>query len=771
VLEPTAPRGRILAGAGLVAGLLLATTPAAAQVVTGALTTGQTGTPATAGASVQAVPSTAPPTLDGRLDDAVWQTASKLADFVQRSPVEGEPATEATEVYVAYDSTNLYFAVYAHYSDTGLVRANRSDRDQLSRDDTVNFYLDPFRDEQRAYVFMVNGYGVQGDSLLGSTGGGNNNFSGGGGGGGGGGNFGGGGGLPDGDSSWDALFSSAGQLVEDGWTAELAIPFKSLRYPARGDDESHTWGFQVGRSIQSKNESVVWSPVTRAISGFMTQMGTLGGLRDLSTSRNLEFLPTVTAVQFGSLDSGGGGFREEDFQPEGGINIKYGVTSELTADLTFNPDFSQIESDQPQIEVNQRFPLFFNELRPFFLEGQEIFSTEGQVTLVHTRTIIDPRYGGKLSGKIGGATLGILVADDEAPGKLDDPADPLYGQTARSLLGRLRYDMYPGSYIGALVTSREFGDDHSRVGALDGRFRLGQQKDLDVRLAFSSTRDTLGDRSGLTYDFRFRHRGRNLEYSLQHYSVEPEFFTGTGFVQRNDIRRTSASVQYRWWPEHWLTNWGPRVNYARNYDFDGVLQDEDLSARVQFQFNRNISLNVEGSREMERFLDIPFRKWRRQLFASVNTSRRVTVGGGLFWGDQVSFTDEPFLGDGLTGRMFVTVLPFARLQSSVNVNFSRLTDPRTNERVFDVKIYRSQTSYQFTERTLLRSILEYNTFDRTFDANLLVAYRVNSGTVFYVGYDDHYQQGERIPGGFYPGSQFERTNRAFFTKFSYLLRY
>jgi len=771
VFVPTAPRAGRLTGAVLVAGLLALAAPAAAQVASGQLSVGRATAATPSRASVEAVLTTAPPTLDGRLDDAIWQTAARLTQFIQRNPVEGAPATEATEVYLAYDSANLYFAVYAHYSDTGLIRANRSDRDQLSRDDTVNFYLDPFRDEQRAYVFSVNGYGVQADSLLGSSGGGNRNFGGGGGGGGGGGNFGGGGGLPDGDSSWDALFSSAGQLVEDGWTAELAIPFKSIRYPARGDGESHAWGFQVGRSIQSKNESVVWSPMTRAISGFMTQMGTLDGLRNLSTSRNLEFLPTVTAVQVGSLDDGGGGFREEDFQPEAGVNIKYGVTSELTADLTFNPDFSQIESDQPQIEVNQRFPLFFNELRPFFLEGQEIFSTEGQVTLVHTRTMIDPRYGGKLTGKVGRATLGVLVADDEAPGKLDDPADPLYGQTAKFFVGRLRYDMYPGSYIGALVTDREFGDDHSRVGALDGRFKLGQQKDVDVRLAFSSTRDVLGDREGLSYDLRFRHRGRNLEYTFDHYSVEPDFYTATGFVQRRDVRRTSASVQYRWWPEHWLTNWGPRVNYARNYDFDGVLQDEDLSGRVQFQFARNIMLNVEGSREMERFLDIPFHKWRRQLFASVNTSRRVTVGGGLNWGDQVSFTDAPFLGDGITGRMFVTVLPFARLQSSVNVNFSRLTDPRTNERVFDVKIYRSQTSYQFTERLLLRSILEYNTFDRTFDNNLLLAYRVNSGTVFYVGYDDHYQQGDHIRNGLYPGSQFERTNRAFFTKFSYLFRY
>ena len=195
----------------------------------------------------------------------------------------------------------------------------------------------------------------------------------------------------------------------------------------------HRWGFQIVREIKGKNqENDVWAPMSRGVAGFMTQMGVLEGMTDLSTSRNIEVLPTFTAVRFGSLDETTGEFLS-DTTPEGGVNFKYGITSNLTADFTLNPDFSQIESDRPQITVNQRFPLFFSELRPFFLEGQEIFNFTSPVNLVHTRTIVDPRYGGKLTGKVGRTTLGVIFADDEAPGKRDDLADPAFGQTARTL--------------------------------------------------------------------------------------------------------------------------------------------------------------------------------------------------------------------------------------------------------------------------------------------------------------------------------------------------
>ena len=392
------------------------------------------------------------PVIDGRLDDAVWRDAAYLDEFVQRQPLDGAPATEATEVYIAYDSANIYIGAHVYYSQPNMLRANRADRDRPIADDAFLVYFDPFLDQQRAYVFGVNGYGVQSDSILNAQGrgGGLGRRSG----------FGGGprsgpGGAPRGDFSWDALFETAGQLVDDGYVVEMAIPFKSLRYPQRAGNAPHRWGFQIARTVRGKDESDVWSPVSRGVAGYLTQMGVIEGMTGLSTSRNLEFLPTFTAVRFGSLDAATGGFADRDIEPEGGVNIKYGVTSDLTADVTFNPDFSQIESDRPQIEVNQRFDLFFPELRPFFLEGAEIFQFRGPVNLVHTRTIVNPRYGAKLTGKAGNTTIGVMYADDAVGGGLADPGDPAYGSSAQTFVGRVRYDLYSESFVGAIFTDRQ----------------------------------------------------------------------------------------------------------------------------------------------------------------------------------------------------------------------------------------------------------------------------------------------------------------------------
>ena len=332
------------------------------------------GAASTGRPTLTAVRAAMPPTIDGRLDDAIWRTAPLIDTFVQEEPVEGAMATEKTEVRVTYDSQKLYFGIYAHYSDVGLRRANRSDRDKLDNDDTVSVILEPFLDYIRGYSFSVNGYGVQSDSMIvvqnaQSNAGGN--------------------------LTYNALYYSGGQLVDDGWTAEMSIPFKSLRYPGRQPGETHRWGFQVRREIRSKDESVVWSPVSRANPNFLTQIGLLTGMTDFSTEHNFELLPTFTAVQTGTLNTATGAFSHADVE-EGGVDLKYGINSNLTLDFTYNPDFSQIESDNQQIEVNRRFAINFPELRPFFLEGREIYEIPGDFRPVQTRRIVDPRYAAKL---------------------------------------------------------------------------------------------------------------------------------------------------------------------------------------------------------------------------------------------------------------------------------------------------------------------------------------------------------------------------------------
>ena len=719
------------------------------------------------------------PDIDGRLDDVIWQDAIHITEFVQQNPVEGAPATEDTDVWIAYDSQNLYIAVHAHYSDPSIMRANRVDRDQSFDDDNISFYFDTFLDQQRAYLFSVNGYGVQGDAIVNARGFGRSNrrrstgsfsaFR---------------GGIPTGDNSWDALFSSGGQTVADGYTAEVAIPFKSLRYPERDQGLPHRWGFQIVREIRGKDEFQVWAPVTRNVSGFLTQAGLLEGMTNLSLSRNLEIMPTFTGVQYGSLNQQGK-FIDGDPSPEGGVNVKYGITSNLIADFTYNPDFSQIESDLPQIEVNQRFALFYPELRPFFLEGAEIFSPQrGMVTFVNTRTIVDPEFGGKITGKVGNTTVGLMIANDEAPGRTDSSTDSAFGETANNIVGRARYDLYAESYVGALVTHREFLDTHSTLGALDGNFRLGQTQSLSFQAVQTDHRDLEQmDREGQMFNLSWRLTDRHWTSFISLYTLSPDFRTDIGFVRRVDQKQGFSSLGYTFRPESWVVSWGPSVRYNWNHDFNNVLQDLDKRVAFDATFARNISVNSQFQDEMERFGGINFQKQAGRIGGQISTSRRVSVGGYYEYGDLVRYVENPYLGRGSTGSFFAALRPLSRFQSEINLRTSDFIDPRTgDDLVFDVKILRALSTYQFTDRFLLRNISEYNTFDKTVDLNLLFTYRLNAGTAFYIGYDDHYRQADQIYGDDMDGdgiddqlfpmaTVYQQTNRAVFTKFQYLFRF
>jgi len=724
---------------------------------------------------------TQPPEIDGRLDDPIWTTATHISNFVQIAPVEGAPGTEDTEVWMAYDNENLYFAFYAHYSNTGIMRTNWGDRDETRGDDQMAVLFDPFLDQQRAYQFEVNGRGVQSDSIVNAEGtrsrrssssssmsnslgssywqrtdSSSLSSSG---------SFG-----IRGDDSWNALFETSGQIVDDGWTAEMAIPFKSLRYPSRGVGEDHVWGFQITRRIRGLSEAQSWSPISRDIAGQLTQFGVLEGLKDLSQSRNVEILPELTGVSIESLDRTAGNYRSQVSDGEIGVGFKYGITPNLTADLTYNPDFSQIEADRPQIETNQRFALFYPEQRPFFLEGQEIFQTSTPMTLLNTRSIVDPRFGGKVTGKVGNTTLGVIVADDEAAGYLENRKDSRVDMTAQTIVGRVRYDFYSESYLGAIMTAREFGEDFNRVGGVDGRFRLGPTHRLSFMAVSSSTRNSIeGSIGGPAVEIDLTRQGRNFGYSASYGSIDPEFRSETGFLPRVDVRQAIGTVSYRWWPEATLMTWGPSFSYFRLYDHAGKLQDEQIQGQASFQFRNNISLTGTLNRDLERFREVDFRKTGYGL-SGVISGRTVSIYGGFSGGDGILFSDNPFLGRMILGNINVSVRPNSRMRVEMTSIFSRFLNPTSDAEVFDVKIFRARTTFQFSRRFLLRHIMEHNTYDVTLGNNVLLTYRINSGTVVFLGYDDRFQRGTRIDRMLFPMRSLQRTNRAVFTKVSYLFR-
>ncbi|RPJ84043.1 MAG: hypothetical protein EHM13_05880, partial [Acidobacteria bacterium] len=338
--------------------------------------------------------------VDGRLEEPAWSQAARLGGFWQQQPVDGRPAEEQTEVRVWYSPEAIHFGIIASDSQPGTIRATVADRDNLDQDDTVTIFLDTFNDRRRAFFFTVNPLGAQQDGVQTEGAGSAGHFAGM------------GGGYGQGDRNPDYRFDSKGVVTDTGYVVEVRVPFKSLRYSGTGPQK---WGINIQRKVQRTGYQDTWTDVRRASSSFLGQSGAIDGLRDMKRGMVTEIQPFIAAAANGALDSDGRFLRgKPDYTP--GVNVRLGFTS-ASVDATVNPDFSQVESDAGQVTANERFALFYAEKRPFFLEGNELFSTPNQ--LVYTRTIAQPIVGGKFTGKVGQTSFAYLLARDQVEGGQD----------------------------------------------------------------------------------------------------------------------------------------------------------------------------------------------------------------------------------------------------------------------------------------------------------------------------------------------------------------
>jgi len=441
-------------------------------------------------------------TLDGVLDEPVWQEAAVLDGFHQYQPVDGRPAEEQTEVRIWYAPTAIYFGITAHDRQPQAIRATVADRDNLDADDRVTIYLDTFNDRRRAFFFTVNPLGAQEDGVR-SEGG----FT--------------AGSLTGGttDKNPDYLWQSKGRLTDSGYVVEIRIPFKSLRYPGSG---AQAWGLNVVRRTQRTGYDDTWTDTRRANASFLLQAGTVDGLHDLQRGITTEFQPFVTAQANGTRTPSG--FERGNVDASAGANLRLGLTSNLSVDATYNPDFSQIESDASQVTANERFALFFPEKRPFFLEGIELFATPNQ--LVYTRQVINPIVGGKVTAKLGRLNVANLIAVDEQP-----------AHNALFTITRLRRDIGRNSTGGLTVTTRDQDGSFNRVAAGDLRIVFGKLYFLAGQLGGSWTRDLRNGntRSSPIWEAEFDRTGRSWGFNYKFTGIGDQFQAQAGFVPRNDI--------------------------------------------------------------------------------------------------------------------------------------------------------------------------------------------------------------------------------------------
>ena len=683
----------------------------------------------------------------------------RVDGFLQREPGDLVPASETTEAYLSYDASNFYAVFVCRTKDPSGIRARMARRESVFSDDFVGVFLDTFNDHQRAYMFLTTPLGIQADGIV--TEGQNDDFS------------------------FDTVWHSSGRLTDFGYVVTLTIPFKSLRFqPGPGE---RTWGISLIRAIPVNNETSFWPGITRTVSSFTSQFADARGFEGVSPGRTIQLIPYATFAGARFLEDAA---IDRSADGRAGLDAKVVVHDAVTLDLTANPDFSQVESDEPQVTVNQRFEVFFPEKRPFFLENAGYFKTP--LNLFFSRRIRDPQGGARATGKLGGWAVGALAIDDRAPGHALDPGDPLYGDRTFNGVVRARREIGESS-VGALVTSRDFGPSSNRVASIDTRLRLNPRWFFDGQAVVSDSKtSTDGSQGGRAYSANLNRGGRKFSYDLSYEDIAPGFQSALGFIPRTDIRQATQFGAVRWRPKTGpVQSFGPNSFVQATWDHRGVMQDWTVRYPFEVSFKHQTGVFVRHVQSMERFQGIEFREHENMVNFFTSYVRWVDFSVNLASGARPNFYPadglSPFLANFRDLYLSATFRPLSGLLLDETYIYSHLgARPGSGYRgtIFDNHIARSRVNYQFTRSLSLRGILDYNGvlantslvgLGRTkhLTADVLMTYLVNPGTALYVGYTDGYDNiALDGAGGVRPiRNPTTPTGRQFFVKSSYLFRF
>jgi Domain of unknown function (DUF5916) len=711
----------------------------------------------------------------------------------QRVPTDGAPISQRTQVYLGYDDKNLYAIFVCFDNEPKRIRARLSRREDVFDDDTVEIMLDTFHDHRRAYAFVANPLGVQSDSLWTEG--------------------------QDFDPSFDTVWNSAGRVTDQGFVVWFAIPFRSLRFAS---SDPQTWGILLNREIPRSSEDAFWPPYSSRIQGRLNQEGTATGLEKISPGRNIQLIPYGIARSFREVDANNNTdvfYSRRTAFGQMGLDAKLVLKDKFVIDATANPDFSQIESDQPQVTVNQRFEVFFPETRPFFQENADYFKTP--IDLVFTRRIADPKWGVRMTGKDGPWGVGLLVADTASPGEQVDASSPLFNQHALFAVGRLSHDIGGQSTIGLLYADREVNGFFNHVGGIDGRFTLNQHWTLNAQEVFSATLNpqdptfnqfnTTGTyQSGNATEVVLQRDGLKFHYFLDYSDRSPNFRTLTGFDPQQDIRNLDQRVQYTFRPEgKHLISWGPVFETYQIYDHEGNHINSGYMPAMKVELIGQTFLTVLYAQEMERLRPQDFsaltsiQKYVRhttEFSIDSNYFRKVILHADYRFGTRVNydapytqalpqFPITPFLARRMSATTTITVRPTRALKIDNTYIMFRLHSLDGSFGAMNNHIVRSKWNYQFTREFSFRFIGQYSTVlsnpyftylqtTKNFNADFLFTYLVHPSTAVYVGYNSNLENlafplGTDVNGEILhnPNGRLLNDGRNFFVKASYLFRF
>jgi len=662
--------------------------------------------------------------IDGVIEDA-WKSGAHFDNWVENWPIERREPLAQTEGYVTYDEDNLYFAFICHDPHMEALRANLSDRDKIWQDDFVGINIDPFGQQQTSYEFFVNPLGIQGDIIVNHGGNGE-------------------------DASFDAVWESEAKIYDAYWTVEMRIPFKSLRYPKAPLQD---WLLHMHRIHPRETRyRYSWMPVTQDKRQF-AQAGHLKMDQALSTSRAVEVLPYVIGSRTGSLNENTNGLGRWSRATDGdfGIGVKYGLSSNLTLDGAYNPDFSQIESDAGQVDINNTFALFFPEKRPFFLEGSDIFFVDADANLIYTRSINNPLLATKLTGKVGRTTIGMVSALDENATFLvpfeEGSETVVSSRNAWNQVARLKYDFGDQRYIGLMATDRhvQAGGSNS-VAAFDSYWSLSERYALKLLASYSYTKepsDSLleSDRTfktgGKTYTGTFdgesfdglalkaglSYNSKQMSYWASYNDFSPGYRADNGFVTGNHTRVVSAWWQYyfRFDQHPILTQVQPQLFTRRVYNYDGKLKDFGIRPQFYVEFKKQTGM-YGGALVVnnENFGGKQFNHmYRADVGIDTRPSRALAGGTWVESGNYINRRGRegdiynPFIvGKGLAWNSWFEVKPTSQSEVEVNLKTFRLWAHYGGDLIRRQEIVRGTLSYQFSRRWFLRLIGEVTWIER-----------------------------------------------------------
>ena len=706
--------------------------------------------------------------IDGRLDDAGWINAARISKFHEHFPGDQVRPPVETEVLMTYDDYHLYIAFICH-DEPHQVRNYFGVRDNPGGADNVIVMIDTYNDGAWAYEFGATPNGIQWDALWSREGGR--------------------------DRSYDMIYYSNGMVTDSGWQVEMKIPFSSMSFP---QTDQQTWRMDFLRNYPRQHHyQMSWAAYDRDNPCWPCQWGLVSGIKEVKPGKSIELLPAFFSYQSSRrapyIDRESE-WVEGDIIGEASLGLKYDISSNMTAEATINPDFSQIESGALQIDLNSPFAVFLPEHRPFFQEGSDLFSTWFDV--VYTRSINDPLFAGKFIGRMNDLNIAFLSAYDESSPLLlpaEDFSTRIDGGESMSNILRVRQTFGLESHLGLLVTDRRYEDDGSgSLISLDGAWKLNKNYKIKIQAVASHTDEqdknllpdfydniyfdngrytlALDNESFWGHGFytSLERMGRNIHFNIDYREKSPTLRTANGFENSNDSRLVDSRIKYVFYPESDIVAQANLWAYVeRGWNHDGERKDESAQAGGGITLPGQSSVNISYLVGRENFSGYIFDGIRR-FNANLNTHfiDELDIGFRLSYGKSLWRVTPatPKMSDEISIYVNATIKPLDRLFVSPSYQYTRYSDPDSNRTLSEGYYTSTRIDLQLTREFSFRLITYYSDFAKTWEFDPLLTYQVNPFTLVYLGSSHKLRDFEF----FYGESKMQESTRQFFLKIQYL---